>query len=122
MIGLSRDDVPVAMAEDDGLEVRMAEMGDMMVGFLRFPKGADLSSALKGLPDDLCQCPHYGYVLSGRIKMRTKDGEHVYEAGQAYYWAPGHAPEPLEDTELVEFSPTGEFKEVVEHISRSAEG
>ncbi|MFJ8083486.1 hypothetical protein ACIQ6Y_23125 [Streptomyces sp. NPDC096205] len=54
--------------------------------------------------------------------MRTKHGEHVYEAGQAYYWAPGHAPEPLEDTELVEFSPTGEFKEVVEHISRSAEG
>ncbi|MET9731293.1 hypothetical protein ABZZ79_11750 [Streptomyces sp. NPDC006458] len=94
----------------------------MTVGFLRVPKGTDMASAFKGLPDDMCPCPHYGYLLSGRMRMRTKDGEHVYEAGRAYYWAPGHVPEPLEDCELVEFSPTEEFKEVIAHIGRSAQG
>lgn len=30
--------------------------------------------------------------MKGRLKMVTKDGEEVYEAGQAFYWPPGHAP------------------------------
>ncbi|CAL9478986.1 hypothetical protein [Streptomyces sp. enrichment culture] len=119
MIGLTRDDVPVAM-EGDGLEVRMTEVGDMTVGFLRLPKGADLASALKGMPDDMCPCPHYGYVLRGSIRMRSKDGEQTFRAGQAYYWAPGHVPEPLEDSELVEFSPTAEFREVIAHLAQAA--
>jgi hypothetical protein len=58
----------------------------------RAPRG-DLRPALVGVPDDLCQCPHWGYVINGRLKMHTRDGEHVYEAGEAFYWAPGHAPE-----------------------------
>jgi hypothetical protein len=48
--------------------------------------------------------------------MRTKQGEHIYEAGQAVYWAPGHVPTALEDTEYVDFSPTEEFNEVVNHL------
>ncbi|MFE7809771.1 hypothetical protein ACFU51_34890 [Streptomyces sp. NPDC057430] len=48
--------------------------------------------------------------------MRTASGEKIYEAGQAYYWGPGHAPEALEDVDVVEFSPTVEFNEVVDHI------
>ena len=75
-----------------------------------------LGPALIGQPDDLCQCPHWGYVLKGRVKMRTKEGEEVCEAGHAFYWAPGHAPVALEDSEYVDFSPTREFREVLEHI------
>ena len=41
-----------------------------------------------------------------------------YEAGQAFYWAPGHAPEALEDSEYVDFSPTDEFNHVLDHIRR----
>jgi hypothetical protein len=48
--------------------------------------------------------------------MRTKDGEEVYSAGEAFYWPPGHAPEALEDSEYVDVSPTAEFNEVVRHI------
>lgn len=31
-------------------------------------------------------------MIKGRLKMVTKDGEEVDEAGQAFYWPPGHAP------------------------------
>ncbi|MFF8646221.1 hypothetical protein [Streptomyces sp. NPDC015345] len=48
--------------------------------------------------------------------MRTPDGEETYEAGQAFYWPPGHAPLAVEDCEYIGFSPAKEFDAVVEHI------
>jgi hypothetical protein len=51
--------------------------------------------------------------------MHTKSGTSDYVAGQAFYWAPGHAPEAVEDSEYVDFSPTQEFKEVIDHIRGS---
>ena len=72
--------------------------------------GSDLGAHL------LRVCPHWGYLLKGRLKMRTKGGEEIYEAGQAFYWAPGHAPEALEDCEYIDFSPTKEFNEVIDHV------
>ena len=116
MIAVHREDVPVTIADGD-LEVRTQELGGgMTTAFFRLPQGTDLRPALKGLPGDLCQCPHWGYLLKGRIRMHTPDGEETYEAGQAFYWAPGHAPEALEDTEYVDFSPTDEFNPVLDHI------
>ena len=108
-------DVPVAI-HDDNVELRMTEVGDMTVSLIRLKKGTDLSPALVGLPDDLCPCPHWGYMLSGRLKMRTKQGDEIYEAGSAFYWSPGHAPVALEDCEYVDFSPTEEFQTVIRHI------
>jgi hypothetical protein len=48
--------------------------------------------------------------------MHTKDGDATYEAGQAFYWAPGPAPEALEDCEYIDFSPSAELARVVKHI------
>jgi hypothetical protein len=116
MQALTRDDVPVTISNDD-VDVRTSEVGDMTVSFIQLRKGTDLGPALVGLPGDLCQCPHWGYMLSGRLKMRTDHGDSTYEAGQAFYWAPGHAPVALEDCAYVDFSPTDEFSPVLEHLS-----
>jgi hypothetical protein len=116
MNAVKREDVPVAI-EGDGVELRMQEIGgNLTVAFVHVPKGADFRPAMAGLPGDMCQCPHWGYMISGRIKMHTPDGEQIYEAGEAVYWAPGHAPEALEDSDYVDFSPTQEFNEVIDHI------
>lgn len=120
MQSIRRDDAPVKI-EGDGVEFRAAEIGgDLTVAFVRLPQGADLAPALRGLPDDLCPCPHWGYMISGRVKMRTKDGDRVYEAGDAFYWAPGHAPSALEGCEYIDFSPTRQINEVVDHIISGA--
>jgi len=116
MAVLNRQDVPVAI-EDDNVELRMTEVGDLTASFIRLKQGADLGPALVGLPDDLCPCPHWGYMIDGRLKMVTKDGDEVYESGQAFYWPPGHAPVALTDCAYVDFSPTTEFADVVRHIS-----
>ncbi|WP_448322140.1 hypothetical protein [Streptomyces sp. CO7] len=116
MTATTRTETPVVI-EGGGVELRLQELGgDMSAAFVRFPKGTDMAPAFTGLPGDLCQCPHWGYLLKGRLKMRTAEGEEIYEAGQAFYWPPGHAPEALEDCEYVDFSPTREFNEVVDHL------
>jgi hypothetical protein len=120
MGAIKRDDVPVAIQTDD-VELRMSEVGEMTVAFFRLKKGADFGPALAGLPDDMCQCPHWGYVLKGRIKMKTKSGVEFYEGGQAFYWPPGHSPSAVEDTEYVDFSPSEDFAAVIRHISGGAE-
>jgi hypothetical protein len=122
MAATTRADTPVAI-ESDGVEVRMREIGgDMTVAFVHLPAGTDLGPALAGLPGDLCPCPHWGYMLSGRMEMRTKDGAEVYEAGQAFYWSPGHAPRALADTDYVDFSPTSEFDALIAHIKGAGAG
>ncbi|MBO0656792.1 hypothetical protein J1792_29845 [Streptomyces triculaminicus] len=116
MTSTTHDDTPVTIA-GEGLEARTREMGGgMSVLWVRAAKGTDLGPALKGLPDDLCQCPHWGFLTKGRIKLRTAEGEETYEAGQLYYWPPGHAPEALEDSEFAEFCPTKELEEVIAHV------
>jgi hypothetical protein len=48
--------------------------------------------------------------------MHTPNGEEEYETGDVVYWPPGHAPEALEDSEYIDFSPTEEFRPVLDHI------
>jgi hypothetical protein len=116
---ISRQEVPIAI-EGDGVELRMREEGELTVCFVRLSAGVNLAPALKGLPDDLCPCPHWGYMLTGRVRMHTNNGPRDFEAGQPFYWAPGHAPEALEDAEYVDFSPTEQFRRVVDHITKPA--
>ncbi|KOV93849.1 hypothetical protein ADK65_31755 [Streptomyces sp. NRRL B-1140] len=120
MTAATRDDVPVALG-GDGVEVRTMPIGGgMSISYITLPQGTDMAPGLKGLPDDACQCPHWGYLLKGRIRMRTATGEEEYEAGQAYYWGPGHVPLALADTELVEFSPDADFQQVIDHVVAQA--
>jgi len=119
MRAMSRRDVPVVI-DNGGVELRVLDQAGMSIGFARLPAGADLRTATAGLPDDLCQCPHWGYMLKGSVRMHTADGHQDFVAGEAFYWAPGHAPEALEDSEYVDFSPTSEFQPVIDHITRAA--
>ena len=120
MNAVVQDEVPVVIA-GDGVEVRVGEIGGgMSASFITLPRGTDLGPALEGMPDDRCQCPHWGYLLRGTVQMRTADGDRIYTAGQAFYWGPGHVPVALEDSAYVDFSPTEEFAAVIAHIRGDA--
>jgi hypothetical protein len=103
----------------DGVSIRQAEWGDMNVAIERFAAGVDTAPIFKGLPDDRCQCPHWGYVLRGRVRIRYADHEEVVSAGDAYYLPPGHTTHFDEDTEIVEFSPKGEYQKTLEVAGRN---
>ena len=76
------DDLPVVF-ETGKAQIRSAEAGDMTVTFYRLPAGADARPLLQGLPGNSCHCPHWGYVISGRLRIHTADGPHDFLAGQA---------------------------------------
>jgi hypothetical protein len=90
------------------------EWGGMTTGIVTIPAGTDLTALLRGLPDDQCPCPHWGYVIAGRLVVHYPDREETIVAGQAYYLPPGHVPEYAEDTEVFEVSPTEELNKVIE--------
>jgi hypothetical protein len=93
------------------VEDRHADLGRYTVNFTTFRQDIDATPLLKGLPDDRCQCPHWGYVTKGRVTYRFPDREEVYEAGDAYYVPPGHIPVSNEpDSEILQFSPTEELR------------
>jgi hypothetical protein len=87
------------------------ELDGYTVCFVEFHQDIDATPLLKGLPDDRCQCPHWGYVVKGAITMRFADRVEVYEAGDAFYSPPGHVPvKHAPGTELVQFSPSADLK------------
>src|SRR5437016_2650027 len=84
---------------------RSEQLEGYTVNFVSFAQDIDATPLLKGLPDDRCQCPHWGYVIKGKMTMRVGDREEVFEAGDAWYAPPGHVPIRHEPgTEIVQFS------------------
>ena len=106
--------------EDMGvMEGRYEELGGYTVGFEHFREDADATPLLRGLPDDRCQSPHWGYVVEGRVTFRYPDREEAYESGDAYYAPPGHIPVVTAGTELIEFSPTEEYSRTMQVLARN---
>jgi len=114
---LSRE---TAEVDDLGIaEDRHGEVGDYTVDFTTIRQDMDLAPLLKGLPDDSCQCPHWGYMIKGKIVARYGDHEEVYETGDAFYLAPGHIPMAEAGSEFVQFSPTSELAALLEHMQEN---
>lgn len=100
---------PIAL-DEDGIEGRYAELDHYTVGFESYDQDVNPAALFVGLPDDRCQCAHWGFVTSGQITFRWADREETYVEGDAYYAGPGHLPVIAAGTTLVEFSPTAELE------------
>jgi hypothetical protein len=108
--------------EVEGYEGHLESMDDgYTVAFEKYTADADLAPFFTGLPDDKCQCAHWGYVLQGKVIFHTDHGNETFETGDAYYVGPGHTPELFAGTEVVEFSPTEELERTIAAISKNME-
>jgi hypothetical protein len=114
----SKADAPLAL-DEPMIEARYAELDGYTVGFETHKADMDPGPLFHGLPDDRCQCPHWGVVLSGRIVFRYADHDEVFQAGDAYYGGPGHLPLISAGTELVEFSPTEALRDTMAVVERN---
>jgi len=99
---------------------RCEDLDGYTVNFVTFREDIDHTPLLRGLPDDRCQCPHWGYVLKGTLTFRFADRDEVYAAGDAFYAPPGHVPVHNEPgTEYLQFSPVAELQKTSEVIMRN---
>lgn len=113
-------ELPVVDDYGDGFCSRLVEWGGMIVSYETFPKGVDATPLFKGLPDDMCQAPHWGYILRGRVRIRKADGGvDVLKTGEVYYLEPGHVPVYEEDTEVLEFSPRKEYQQTIDIVNKN---
>lgn len=88
------------------VEETSEDLGGYTINFVTFNIDVDAAPLLKGLPNDQCQCPHWGYVTKGSIRLDIEDRIEVYEAGDAFYVPPGHGNAVTGRTDVVMFSPT----------------
>ena len=85
--------------------------------------GVDTTPLFKGLDGDMCQCPHWGFVLKGRITTTDASGrEETVRASDLFYWPPGHNVRVDEDAEIIMFSPQHEHSHVIEHMIAQVSG
>jgi len=107
--------------DNEIIEGRYAQLEGYTVGFETFKQDFDPAFLFKGLPDDRCQSPHWGYVVSGRLTFRYADHEETVVAGDTYYAPAGHVPLVYAGTEVIEFSPSHEFGETMAVVGRNLE-
>lgn len=69
----SLKDLPVTR-ETSAVVAQASDWGEMHASTAEFHETMDLAPLLRGLPDDLCQCPHWGFLLKG--VMRAKFADH----------------------------------------------
>ena len=111
------EEIPLEM-KVDGIETRGVDWGGQLVRHIDLPAGVDFTPLFKGLPGDLCQCPHWGVVLEGAITVRYADGtEETTSAGETYYWPGGHTGWTDGGVVFYEVSPTAEIQPVLEHLA-----
>jgi hypothetical protein len=120
---IKKPEAPV-LVNDEHLEGRYVELGPFTFGFERFHVAADPAPLFGGLPEDRCQCEHWGMVRSGKVVFRFADHDEEFTAGDFYYAPPGHMPLVTAGTEVAEFSPTAALVKTMEvpQANMAAEG
>ena len=85
--------------------------------------GVDTTQLFQGLEGDLCQCPHWGFVLRGQITTTDAIGvQETVNANDVFYWPPGHNVKVDADAEIVMFSPQREHSHVINHMIEKVQG
>ena len=120
---IAKDGVPVKIDVPGATVRQKTEFGDatgygMISGeYFTFGAGTDFTPLLHGLEDDMCQCPHWGYVLNGTITTTyTNSEQETVNEGDLFYWPPGHTVKAETDAEIIMFSPQGEHNQVIDHV------
>jgi hypothetical protein len=126
---VSKDQVDVKMEVPGAVIRQRTDFGDTS-GFTTFSAeyftlaaGLDTTALFQGLDGDLCQCPHWGYVLRGQITTTDARGtRETVRANDLFYWPPGHNVKVDADAEIVMFSPQREHSHVIDHMTARVAG
>jgi hypothetical protein len=126
---VAKDDVDVRLEIPGAVIRQRTGFGDVR-GFdgisgeyFTLSAGVDTTPLFQGLEGNLCQCPHWGFVLRGRLTTTdAKGGQETVNANDLFYWPPGHNVKVDADAEIVMFSPQREHSRVIDHMIEKVKG
>lgn len=112
------EDIPLLSHYPGGAGLmRSVKAGEMQIGDVWAHVPIDYTEAYAGFEDGMCPYTHYGYVISGKIRVRYKDGtEEVIEPGSAYHLPPGHILSYDEPSHHLEFNYDAEIIEQTKRL------
>ncbi|MCH5675643.1 hypothetical protein [Streptomyces gilvus] len=103
-----------------GESFRSVHWGDYEVGYTTV-QPLDCTDVYKHLPGGVCPCPHYGYIVEGRLRCvypGTDTPEEVAETGEVYYFPAGHILVYDEPTTAIEFNPAAALRDLMDSAER----
>jgi len=126
---IAKDAVPTALQVPGVTMRQQRDFGDtngygkLSGEYFSLAAGVDTTPLFKGLEGDLCQCPHWGFVLKGRITTTDAAGrQETVTADDLFYWPPGHNVRVDTDADLIMFSPQHEHTCVIDHLIEKTRG
>ena len=118
---LPKNDIPVRIDAPGAVARQLSDFGTpsgtLGVEYFSLGAGTDIAPLLEGLEGDLCQAPHWGYLLEGQVVVTFGDGEEeTCSGGDVFHWPAGHSVRVIDDAEVVLFSPQVEHLAVMSHM------
>ena len=124
-----KDDVEVRMQIPGAVIRQRMDFGDVSgygkisSEYFTLAAGVDTTPLFVGLEGNSCQCPHWGFVVSGRITTTDANGaRETVTANDLFYWPAGHNVKVDEDAEIIMFSPQHEHSVVIDHMIAKVKG
>lgn len=126
---ISKDQIPTKISIPGAIARVATDFGDatgfskMSGEYFTLAAGTDIAPLLKGLKDDGCQAPHWGYMISGELIVTYTGGKtDTCKEHDLIYWPSGHSLRVVRDSEFVLFSPQREHSEAMDHMARVLNG
>lgn len=120
---ISKKDVVVKMEIPGAIIRQQTDFGDatglgkISGEYFSLSEGVDTTPLFKGLEGDLCQCPHWGFLISGQLTTTDAEGvQEIVNENDLFYWPPGHNIKVNKDAEIIMFSPQREHSHVINHM------
>jgi hypothetical protein len=120
---IAKENVEVKMAIPGAVIRQQTEFGEagafgkMGGEYFSLAAGVDTTPLFQGLEGDLCQSPHWGFMIRGRVTTTDASGnQETVGANDLFYWPPGHNVKVEADAEIVMFSPQHEHTQVINHM------
>src|SRR5690606_21994482 len=100
-----------------------AGFGKISGEYFSLVAGVDTTPLFVGLEGDRCQCPHWGFVLRGRVTTTdASGGRGTVKADDLFYWPPAHNVGVDTDAELIMFSRQRAHSHVIDHMGAKVVG
>ena len=120
---VTKDEVNVRMEIPGAIIRQRTDFGsvkgfDKISGeYFTLSAGVDTTPLFQGLEGNLCQCPHWGFVLRGQITTTdAKGGKETVKTNDLFYWPAGHNVKVDVDAEIIMCSPQHEHSLVIDHM------
>lgn len=126
---VSKEDVDIKM-QIPGAVIRQKKdfgdatgLGKISGEYFTLSAGVDTTPLFQGLEGNLCQSPHWGFVLKGQLTTTNASGlMETVNANDLFYWPPGHNVKVDADAEIIMFSPQHEHSRVINHMIEMTKG